>query len=410
MHTIALIAECIIHRRESWMVYVAVLGFGLGTLVPLNAQSLTWLGRHPHLPSHTTAALDVSADGTVVVGTTLDDPLSRRAFRWTPEEGMQDLGMLRPGGSSEAHGVSADGTVVVGFSLGTTGTTMRAIRWVSGEMQDLSSGWAYDVSADGTVVVGSSGGRAFRWENGLFQDLGTLGGNRSVALGVSLDGMVAVGVALNASGVPRAFRWTLEEGMQDLGTLGGDRSDAYSVSADGRVVVGYSENANRQWRAFRWENGVMQDLGALGGDMSMAYGVSGDGTIVVGMVVYSGSQQGAFRWTPAGGMEDLNQAYASLLTNGSHLAAAFAISFDGRYIVGCGYNASRRRAEAFLLDTWRTGDTNGDGCIDEGDLLNVLFAFGSPGTGYTRHEDINKDGTVDEADLLEVLTNFGSGC
>ncbi len=41
MRTVALIAERVMHRRESWMVYVAVLGFGLGTLVPLNAQSLT---------------------------------------------------------------------------------------------------------------------------------------------------------------------------------------------------------------------------------------------------------------------------------------------------------------------------------------------------------------------------------
>jgi hypothetical protein len=42
--------------------------------------------------------------------------------------------------------------------------------------------------------------------------------------------------------------------------------------------------------------------------------------------------------------------------------------------------------------------------------LAVLFAFGTPGTGLTRHEDINKDGIVDDADLLEVLYAFGQGC
>jgi uncharacterized membrane protein len=31
--------------------------------------------------------------------------------------------------------------------------------------------------------------------------------------------------------------------MQDLGTLGGNRSEAYGVSADGAVVVGYAVNA-----------------------------------------------------------------------------------------------------------------------------------------------------------------------
>jgi hypothetical protein len=30
-------------------------------------------------------------------------------------------------------------------------------------------------------------------------------------------------------------------------------------------------------------------------------------------------------------------------------------------------------------------------------------------TGY-RNEDVNCDGTVDDADLLQVLFNFGSGC
>ncbi len=200
------------------------------------------------------------------------------------------------------------------------------------------------------------------------QDLGTLDGARSVALGVSSDGMVAVGMVLNASGVPRAFRWTPEEGMQDLGTLPdySYRISATGVSAAGRVVMGWAEN-DSGWRR-------------------------------------------PFRWTPAGGMEDLNITYASLLTDGSRLVNASAVSPDGRYIVGWGYNASTRREEGFLLDTWRTGDTNGDGCVDDADLLTVLFAFGSPGTGYTRHEDINKDGTVDDADLLEVLLNFGSGC
>lgn len=52
-------------------------------------------------------------------------------------------------------------------------------------------------------------------------------------------------------------------------------------------------------------------------------------------------------------------------------------------------------------------DVNFDGCIDDADLLAVLFAFGSAGA---RDEDLNYDGVVDDADLLLVLFNFGSGC
>jgi hypothetical protein len=53
-------------------------------------------------------------------------------------------------------------------------------------------------------------------------------------------------------------------------------------------------------------------------------------------------------------------------------------------------------------------DVNGDGCVDDADLLAVLFAFGQ--TGSNLAEDINCDGVVDDADLLSVLFAFGSGC
>jgi probable HAF family extracellular repeat protein len=196
--------------------------------------------------------------------------------------------------------------------------------------------------------------------------LGTLpDGNRSRALGVSANGSVVVGGANNAAGRFHAFRWTASGGMQDLGTLGGYYSEAYAVSADGSVVVGAADNA-----------------------------------------VYQGR---AFRWTALGGMEDLNITYASLLTNGSVLVWAYAISPDGRYIVGRGYNAATGRTEAFLLDTGfpRRGDVDRNGCVDDADLLAVLFAFGE--RGY-RNEDLNWDGTIDDADLLQVLFHFGSGC
>jgi probable HAF family extracellular repeat protein len=78
----------------------------------------------------------------------------------------------------------------------------------------------------------------------------------------------------------------------------------------------------------------MQDLGTLGGCCSWAYGVSADGSVVVGWAENAATVWRAFRWTASGGMEDLNTTYASLLTNGSALLEARAISPDGRYIVG----------------------------------------------------------------------------
>ncbi|GIV10697.1 MAG: hypothetical protein KatS3mg020_0188 [Fimbriimonadales bacterium] len=52
------------------------------------------------------------------------------------------------------------------------------------------------------------------------------------------------------------------------------------------------------------------------------------------------------------------------------------------------------------------GDVNNDGCVDDADLLEVLFNFGGSGGSA----DVNSDGIVDDADLLIVLFNFGAGC
>jgi hypothetical protein len=52
------------------------------------------------------------------------------------------------------------------------------------------------------------------------------------------------------------------------------------------------------------------------------------------------------------------------------------------------------------------GDVNGDGCVDDADLLIVLFNFGNAGG----QGDVNNDNIVDDADLLIVLFNFGAGC
>jgi len=52
------------------------------------------------------------------------------------------------------------------------------------------------------------------------------------------------------------------------------------------------------------------------------------------------------------------------------------------------------------------GDVDGNGCVDDADLLQVLFAFGGQGGAA----DVNGDGIVDDADLLIVLFNFGTGC
>ena len=102
---------------------------------------------------------------------------------------FQGLGHLSGDDYSEAFDLSADGTVVVGSS-GLEPYT-EAFRWIGGTMTGLgylppniaSKGW--DASADGSVVVGGSaspaGMMACRWQGGSVHGLGTLGGASSCA-------------------------------------------------------------------------------------------------------------------------------------------------------------------------------------------------------------------------------------
>jgi probable HAF family extracellular repeat protein len=352
--------------RALWLAWVVVAW----AAQPSQAQRLIWLGT---LGGSESMAWGVSADGSVVVGIS-----GGRAFRWTAARGMQDLGTLG-GSESVAWGVSADGSVVVGWAWNAAGKG-RAFRWTAARgMQDLGmlgggESEAHGVSADGSVVVGQAANaagqwRVFRWTaaggmedlNITYAHLLTDGSELWTANAISPDGRYIVGQGYNAA--TRRFEAFLldtqgtgvGERLTWLGTLGGSKSAANGVSADGSVVVGWAYNAAGLPRAFRWTAaGGMQDLGTPGGDLSEAYGVSADGSVVVGYAYNAEGERRAFRWTAAGGMEDLNITYAHLLTDGSVLLGARAISPDGRYIVGQGYNAATEREEAFLLDTRRT--------------------------------------------------------
>lgn len=55
------------------------------------------------------------------------------------------------------------------------------------------------------------------------------------------------------------------------------------------------------------------------------------------------------------------------------------------------------------------GDTNGDGCVDDGDLTNVILDYGTEG-GTSGDTDINHDLVVDDADITLLVLNYGAGC
>jgi probable HAF family extracellular repeat protein len=312
----------------------------------------------------TSTAVDVSADGSVVVGSSLvkavvwstGRPLDVEAFRWTRDGGMVGLGYAPSDSGSFAYGVSADGAVVVGTSF--------------------------------VALYGD----AFRWtHDGGMARLGALQGNNySYASATSADGSIVVGQSHNGwyGGVRPAFRWTIANGMIDLGDLpGGDvNSGANDVSADGSVVVGWSSSGNNsvQAEAFRWtDSGGMIGLGNLPGfDFeSRAEAVSSDGSVVVGSSAAGpdGDYREAFRWTSDDGMIGLGD-----LPGGSHRSVANDVSANGSVVVGWGHSASGQ--EAFVWDA-ATGIRR---------VSDVLTDLGMDLTGWklTQATAVSADGTI----------------
>jgi len=141
----------------------------------------------------TSQAFAVSADGRVIVGqsgsTAFPDAEGfGEAFRWTKESGMVGLGALQGDMFSEALDVSADGSVIVGWSGRTADSDGEAFAWTQqggmvglGTLTGGSSSRAFGVSADGRIIVGRSasthGDRAFIWRLGTMEDLANLFGS-----------------------------------------------------------------------------------------------------------------------------------------------------------------------------------------------------------------------------------------
>ena len=334
----------------------------LFALAPVQAASFIGLGWLSTTSS--SYASDVSADGSVVVGSSnTDSYITGQAFRWTKVDGMVALGPLVEnvfGGIANA--VSADGTVVVGDLHKESFYPISPFRWTQETgMVDLGyifypddflSNYSYthDVSGDGSVIVGSAAAvnKAFRWS----ESSGVIFLEDGQANAVSADGSVVVGGTEGKSS--EAFRWTQETGIVGLGYLAGgegQESHAYGVSDDGSIVVGFSEH-----QAFRWtqETGMV-GLGTLTNDsISFARGVSADGSVVVGYDIsydINRNQSEAFVWTHTGGIVSLKETLIGegLDVSGWTLSSATAISADGFTIVGNGTNPSGQ-SEAWVAN------------------------------------------------------------
>jgi probable HAF family extracellular repeat protein len=301
------------HLKATLRPLVQALAVSLVAAVTCShAQSLQFLPVPPGVTDVLPAG--ISSDGTVVVA---NGTGAAAGFLWTSTSGSSAIGILPGFQSALVTALSGDGSTAVG-----TLDWFTAFRYQNGVMEDLGSldgpgafSMANAANHDGSVVVGASsagGGtstHAFRWTTSGMQDLGALpGGDYAEARGVSADGNVVAGLAFGSSGFV-AFRWSQVDGMQELGSLPGSAQDsAYAVSADGATIVGESRS-----EPVRWVGGVAYALGAIpGSPYGIASSVTDDGRMIGGgWFDQNYDFGGGFVWTEPTGTLDL----ASLLVS-----------------------------------------------------------------------------------------------
>lgn len=230
---------------------------------------------------------------------------------------------------------------------------------------------AYGLSADGSVVVGMSAkgnaNNAYVWTaDGGMQSIHNPNWQYSSAQAVSGDGSTVVGYWLDSSNIERAYVWTQAGGPQALPTLGGYLSSAADINADGTVIVGQSQTFEKIWRAVRWDKGVVQDLGVLGPRGSYAEAVSGNGLVVVGHSKDYNEQERAFRWE-GGKLVDIG-------TLGGPSAQAFDTNFDGSVVVGHAQDAESN----YRAFRWGDGVMNDLGTL--GGVDSYAYGVNAAGT------------------------------
>jgi probable HAF family extracellular repeat protein len=237
----------------------------LGALPGTNSSIPVWI-------SGTGLIAGLSQNGLV-------DPLfdfpEFRAVLWNHDHSIIDLGTLGGNGSA-AYSVNSRSQVV-----GVAANTLE-------ENPDFASFIAVDFPS-------ATQARAFRWQNGAMQDLGTLGGNDASATTVNERGQI-VGFSYtnttpnDTTGVPTIHPFLWENGsMRDLGSLGGTlaKPGSFTFLGGSRVLNDVGEVAGTSMlegdeilHAFVWSNGSITDLGTLGGTTSEALAINNRSQVV----------------------------------------------------------------------------------------------------------------------------------
>jgi probable HAF family extracellular repeat protein len=259
---------------------------------------------------------DINDDGVAVGSAQMDDG-KFHAFRWTERGGTTDLGAQPGFGSTSYTSAIAPDGAVSGQSDHGDGV-YYGYRWTAsaGRVEICPTSCSvWDLNGRGQaagLLVGQDATtwQAFVWSaaSGL-ATIGTLGGARSSASGISEQGLVVGNAQLADSGTSdpgHAFLYdsrAARPAIQDLNSRA--RTSGWVLRGASDVndlyVVGYGVH-NGQNRAFRLTllTGVVDDLGTIGSGDSVGWAVDEAGD-VVGWVAPDIHRNVATVWGPSMG-------------------------------------------------------------------------------------------------------------
>ena len=336
---------------------------------------------------------------------------ANEAFVWSPSAGLAAL--PRPAGSEGAGAGAREGDIVAGWYF--EGVRQQAMLWNDGEMLALGTGpggnWSTADAISNGVVVGTWGNtvigptRAFRWDQGLFEDLSPLlGGSATRARDVNASGSI-VGLRIPALGEdPIAFLLAGDE-LTLLGPLpGGFESQALALN-NAREVVGFGRRIDEGTgevliRAFVWRRGVMTELETLPAfNCSGATDISDDG-LIVGEVWNPG--RAAVIW-----INDQIVALEDLVVDigGLELGGARSIDEQGRILIQ-GDESNDVVAAVLAPIEAPPADLTCDGQVDVDDFESLLDAWGPCPAEGPCPGDLDGDGSVGIVDFLELLASW----
>ncbi len=275
--------------------------------------------------------------------------------------------------------------------------------------------------------------------SGAVHDLGALPGiNQSFPSGISANGLIA-GFSTNGqidalTGFPelRAVSWDAKQSIIDLGTLGGNTSIASQVNSRG-VVVGFATNATaenadiaqfffgtpaaQQVRGFVWKDGSMRDLGTLGGNDAGAILVNESGEVCG--ISATGTQNNETTGLPTihpflwkdGKMQDLGSRGGTIAITGSFANGPFGRVMNERGdVVGTStLTNDEDDAHAFYWSHGRMTDLGTLGGLaseayainDNGQVVGRAEVSNAP---YVRHAFVWEKGTMTDLGTVGACT------